>query len=79
MSVHLRYLCFRFNGGNVSDAVLNGSSIHIQLDMTSKITLLLACLYESTGRDIAVMSALASASGVASALLKCLSFWLKFL
>ena len=30
----------RFNGGNVSDAILNGSSIHIQLDMTSKITFL---------------------------------------
>ena len=26
----------RFQGGNISDAVLNGSSVNVQLDMTSK-------------------------------------------
>ena len=27
---------FRMSGGNVSDEVINGSSIKVQLDMTSK-------------------------------------------
>ena len=34
------FICLgRFNGGNISDDVLNGSSIHLQLDMTSKFNL----------------------------------------
>ena len=32
----LLYIFYRFQGGNISDSVLNGSSIKIQMDTTSK-------------------------------------------
>ena len=36
---------FRMSGGNVSDEVINGSSIKVQLDMTSKFYTKNALLY----------------------------------
>ena len=36
---------FRMSGGNVSDEVINGSSIKVQLDMTSKFATDNALLY----------------------------------